>query len=192
MVAVSDGGRLAWVTRIRAGTLSKVDLQAGEVVGTVATGAGAEGVAAARQGREIWVTNRVDDTVSIIDAQSLEHLATLPSTGFPIRAAMSPDGSLALVTNARAATVSVFDVAGRELVAAVELAEEGMQYKPTLLGQAALPIGVIAHPDGGRAFVAISGADQIAVLDTGTWEVIALWATGREPDALGIIAAERW
>ena len=144
-----------------------------------------------RDGTEVWVTNRASDTVSIVDAQTVELLATLESPGFPIRVAMTPDGRQALVTNARAATLSVFDVASRELVATVEIADPDGDYQPTLLGDSALPIGVLVHPDGGRAFVAISGSNQVAVVDTTSWDVVALWQTGREPDALGIRLAPK-
>jgi DNA-binding beta-propeller fold protein YncE len=185
MVAVSHGGRYAWVTNISAGTLERVDLAAGEVTGRVETGAGAEGVAAI--GEDVWVTNRADDTVSVVDAESLEIVATLDSVGFPIRVAVTANGRYALVTNARAATLSVFEVVTRELVATVQVADPGAEYRETLLGQAALPIGIVIHPDGTRAFVAVSGGDEVAVISTDSWEVVDRWATGREPDALGII-----
>lgn len=189
MVAASADGRYAWVTNISAGTLEKVDLEAGKVIGTLPTGAGAEGVAVA--GGEVWVSNRAEDTVSVVDAASLELLATLASPGFPIRVAVTPDGRHALVTNARAATLSVFAVSGRELVATVELADASAEYQETLLGRAALPIGIVVHPDGTRAFVAVSGGDEVAVIDTASWTVVGRWATGREPDALGIIVDAR-
>lgn len=189
MVAASPDGRHAWVTNLSAGTLEKVDLEAGRVVGALRTGAGAEGVAAV--GGEVWVSNRAEDTVSVVDAASLETLATLASPGFPIRVAVTPDGRHALVTNARAATLSVFEVASRELVATVEVADPSAEYQDTLLGRAALPIGIVIHPDGARAFVAVSGGDEVAVIDTASWAVTARWTTGREPDALGIIPAGR-
>jgi DNA-binding beta-propeller fold protein YncE len=189
MVAVSHGGRFAWVTNISAGTLEKVDLEAGKVVRTVATGAGAEGVAVARGGQEVWVTNRADDTVSVVDADSVEILATLESAGFPIRVAVTPGDRWALVTNAVAATLSVFDIAGRSLVATVAIAEPDAEYQETLLGRAALPIGIVVHPDGSRAFVAVSGGDEVAVIDTSAWEIRSRWTTGREPDALGVIVS---
>jgi YVTN family beta-propeller protein len=191
MVAASPDGRVAWVTNISAGTLEKVDLEAGRVVGTIQTGAGAEGVGVANQGREVWVTNRADDTVSIVDADSLETVATLDSVGFPIRVAVTPDGRHALVTNARAATLAVFSVAERTLVATVQIADPDAEYQQTLLGDSALPIGIVVHPDGRRAFVAVSGANEVAVIDTGTWQVVDRWATGREPDALGVIVSGR-
>lgn len=190
MVAVSGGGRYAWVTNISAGSLEKVDLDAGEVLGRAQTGAGAEGVAVARDGREVWVTNRAVDTVSVVDADSLEILATLESKGFPIRVAVTPDGRYALVTNAVAATLSVFDIDERALVATIQVADPDAEYRETLLGRAALPIGIVIHPDGSRAFVAVSGGDEVAVIDTRRWEITARWATGREPDALGIALAQ--
>jgi YVTN family beta-propeller protein len=59
-----------------------------------------------------------------------------------------------------------------------------------MLGETALPIGVRVDPDGRRAYVAISGGDRIAVIDVDGWKVRAHWATGREPDALAIVAAD--
>jgi len=40
--------------------------------------------------------------------------------------------------------------------------------------------------DGRRAYVAISGGDQVAVIDTASWTVLQRWKTGREPDAVAI------
>jgi len=187
MVAASPDGSHVWVTNIAAGTLERVDMAAAEVTGSIVTGDGAEGVSVTRHGAEVWVTNRAADTVSVVDAATLEVLATLDSPGVPIRIAFTPDGGHALVTNARAATVSVFDVAKRELVRSIPIAEPGAEYRETLLGRAALPIGVEIHPDGRRAWVAVSGGDQLAVIDTASWEIVERWATDREPDALGII-----
>jgi YVTN family beta-propeller protein len=191
MVAASRDGRFAYVTNISAGTLEKVDLQAGEVLKTIETGKGAEGVAMVDDRREVWVTNRGDDTVSVVDAETLEVLATLASPGFPIRVAISPNGRHALVTNARAATLSVFDTRERELVATIQVADPDAEYQQTLLGNSALPIGVEVSPDGSRAFVAISGGNEIAVIDTADWSIVERWATGREPDALGVVVAPR-
>lgn len=187
MVAVAPDSSRAWVTNIAAGTLERVDLSDGKVTGSIRTGDGAEGVAVARAGNEVWVTNRAADTISIVDAVSLNELATLESAGVPIRIAITPDGDHALVTNARAGTLSVFDVAERKLVTTLTVAEPDGDYRDTLLGRAALPIGVEIHPDGEHAYVAISGGDEVAVIDTTDWRVLRRWATGREPDALGVI-----
>lgn len=186
MVALSRDGRRAYVSKLRAGTVSRVDLDRMAVVAEQPAGAGAEGIAVAPDGR-VWVGNRDDDTVTVHDPDSLAILATLPSKGFPIRVVFTPDGRHALVTNARASTLAVFDVATREQVATVVLAPPDAEVQPTMLGTGALPIGAIVHPRGGRAFVAMSGLDRIAVIETTHWQVIDWWPTGREPDALGIV-----
>jgi len=197
MVALSADGGTAWVTKVGSGGLVRVDLAAATSAGDDAAraaavreapaGGGAEGIDVAPDGT-VWVSNREDGTVTVHDPESLAVLATLPSPGFPIRLVFTPDGRHALVTNARAATLSVFDAATREAVATVPLEPEGVQLHDTLLGHAALPIGAIADPAGGRVFVAVSGADRIAVVDTASWTVTAYWETGREPDALAIVA----
>lgn len=188
MVALSPDARRAYVTHIASGVLSVVDLGEGKKIGEIATGKGAEGVAATPNGREVWVGNRAQDTISVIDTATLKITHTLVSKAFPIRIAITPDGRHALVTNARSAELAVFDVANKREIARIALApRSGAEYRDTLLGRAALPIGAVVHPDGRRAYVAISGGDEIAVIDTATWKVIEYWKTGREPDALAII-----
>jgi len=189
MVAVSKDGAFAYVSKIRAGTVVRVDLVTMRATNERPAGAGAEGIAVAPDGR-VWVTNRADDTVTVHDPESLDIIATLPSAGFPIRVVFAPDGGHALVTNATAATLSVFDAASRRAVASVVLAPTDAALQTTLLGNGPLPIGAIVDPDTPRAYVAISGADRIAVVDTREWKVLEYWTTGREPDALALVPGE--
>lgn len=199
MVALSREGDVAYVTKLAGGSVVRVDLakaavavQGGadvpaDAVREARAGGGAEGVEVAPDGT-VWVGNREDDTVTVHDPESLDILHTLSSPGFPIRVVFTPDGRYALVTNARAATLSVFDASTRARVATVDLEPpRGVVVQDTMLGRAALPIGAIADPSGERVFVAISGADRIAVVDAATWTVVDWWETGREPDALGIV-----
>ncbi|MCD9126671.1 gluconolaconase [Luteimonas fraxinea] len=189
MVAVSKDGASAYVSKIRAGTVVRVDLATMRATTERPAGAGAEGIAVAPD-RHVWVTNRADDTVTVHDPESLDIVATLPSAGFPIRVVFTPDGRHALVTNATAATLSVFDVASRHAVASVALAPADAELQTTLLGNGPLPIGAVVDPDASRAYVAISGADRIAVIDTHGWKVLDYWTTGREPDALALVPGE--
>jgi len=189
MVAVSKDDAAAYVSKIRAGTVVRVDLSTMRATAERPAGAGAEGIAIAPDG-QVWVTNRADDTVTVHDPESLDIVASLPSAGFPIRVTFTPDGRHALVTNATAATLSVFDVASRRAVASVALAPSDAALQTTLLGNGPLPIGAIVEPDAPRAYVAISGADRIAVIDTRAWKVLEYWTTGREPDALALVPGE--
>ncbi|MCD9033288.1 YncE family protein [Luteimonas sp. Y-2-2-4F] len=184
MVALSRDGATAYVSKIRAGSVVRVDLAGGRRLERPA-GDGAEGIEVAPDG-SVWVTNRAADTVTVHDPGTLAVRATLPSPGFPIRVAFTPDGRHALVTNARAATLAVFDAVTHAPVATVALSEPGRAYRETLLGRAALPIGVIADPARPRVYVAVSGGNEIAVVDSERWQVVARWPTGDEPDALAI------
>lgn len=188
MVALAPDERVAYVTKIQAGTLSRIDLAAGGKTLEKPAGRGAEGVAVRPDGTEVWVTNREDGTITVHDPRTLAVKRRMSSKGFPIRVVFSADGALAFVTNARAATLAVFNARTKVPVATVALSREDMEYRPTMLGNAALPIGVAVAADRPRAYVAISGGDRIAVIDTQRWQVIDYWVTGREPDALGIVA----
>ncbi|MGJ4802547.1 gluconolaconase [Luteimonas sp. SDU82] len=185
MVAVSGDGNVAYVSKIAAGTVLRVDLATGEVTHEVAAGEGAEGIEVAPDG-SVWVTNREEDTVTVHDPATLAKIATLQSPGFPIRVVFTPDGRHGLVTNAKAATLSVFDAITRLPVASVALRPEGAESGQSMLGQGPMPIGAIADPVRPRVYVAISGGDRIAVVDTTQWRVLDYWVTGRQPDALGL------
>lgn len=187
MVALSPDERFAYVTKIAAGTVSRIDLASGAKTHERPAGRGAEGVAVRPDGAEVWVTNREDGTVTVHDPRTLAVKRRMSSRGFPIRVVFSADGALAFVTNARAATLAVFDARTKVPRATVVLSREDMDYQPTMLGNAALPIGVAVAADRPRAYVAISGGDRIAVIDTERWQVVDYWVTGREPDALGIV-----
>lgn len=187
MLALSPDARFAYVTKISSGTLSRIELATGIKTHERPAGRGAEGVAIRPDGSEVWVTNRQDGTLTVHDPGTLAIKRRMTSEGFPIRVVFTPDGSHALVTNAAAANVAVFDARNKLRVATVELAEKDAHYRDTMLGRGALPIGVLVDPARPRAYAAISGADRIAVIDTQTWQVTGHWATGREPDALGIV-----
>lgn len=189
MVAVSRDGAAAYVSKIRAGSVVRVDLATMRATAERPSGAGAEGIAVAPDGR-VWVTNRADDTVTVHDPDSLEVRATLSSRGFPIRVVFTADGRHALVTNATGATLSVFDARSHAAVATVALAPPDAALRDTLLGRGPLPIGAVVDPLQARAYVAVSGADRVAVVDTRSWTVLTYWTTGREPDALAVVPGE--
>lgn len=191
MLALSPDSKFAYVTKINAGTVSRIDLASGLKTHERAAGKGAEGVAVSPDGREVWVTNRGDGTITVHDPSTLGLRRRMSSKGFPIRVTFTRDGRHALVVNAGAASVAVFDARTKLRVATVELAEAGVEYNQTMLGRAALPIGVVVDPVRPRAYVAISGGDRVAVIDTQGWKVVARWPAGREPDALGFVPGDK-
>jgi YVTN family beta-propeller protein len=187
MVALAPDARHAYVANLGSGSLTVIDLEAGKVVKQVVTGDGAEGVAVTPDGREIWVSNRAANTVSVVDAKSLDVVATLPSPGYPIRAVLTPDGRHALVSNARSAELAVFDVKARKELQRLKLLEDDKGMVSQLFGTGSFPVGIAVSADGRRAFVAITGGDRIAVVDTKTWTVTGYWEAGDEPDGMAVV-----
>jgi YVTN family beta-propeller protein len=188
MVAVTPDGSRAFVANIGSGSVTALDLSGRKVLAHISTGAGTEGIDVTPDGRQVWVTSREADTVSVLDASSLEILASLPSASFPIRAKITPDGRHVLVSNARSADVAVFDTSTRTEVRRISMSLEAADTEGRLFGDqfgtSSVPIGIVVHPGGKRAYVAHAGADRISVLDLESWEVVGSLTAGKEPDGM--------
>ncbi|WP_412460147.1 cytochrome D1 domain-containing protein [Pseudomonas sp. SC11] len=187
MVALAPGAERAYVTHVDGGQLSVVDLLHKKKLYDIPTGNGSEGVAVTPDGKQVWVSNRGGNEVVIVDPQRREVTDRIRTGLFPIRVAMTPDGKYALVTCAKSAELAVIDVAAKKEIKRIGLAREGAEYRRTLLGEEALPIGAVVSPDGKQVYVAISGGDEVAVIDTANWTEKARWKTRAEPDALAIV-----
>lgn len=181
MLALSADGASAYVTRIARGSIARVDLKSGVVQQERTAGKGAEGLALRPGAQELWVTNRDEGTITVHDPRTLAVRRRMSSRGFPLRVQFTPDGRQAFVINAAAAELVVFDAGTKLPIARIALARAGLPILDTALGRGAFPIGIALDPRKPRAYVAVSGVDRIAVVDTETWKVIDYWVTGREP-----------
>jgi YVTN family beta-propeller protein len=194
MVETALGGRKAFVANIGSGSVSVIDLEKGIIVRTITTGDGAEGITSSIDGTEIWVTNRSADTVSVIDAESLEILAQIPCASFPIRAKATPDGRHVLVSCARSADIAVLDTASRKEVRRIpqdlRAVDTGGRLFGDQFGESSVPIGIVIHPNGKKAWVAHTNADLVVEIDLESWEIVRLLEAGREPDGMAYSALE--
>jgi YVTN family beta-propeller protein len=194
MVEVALGGRRAFVANIGSGSVCVIDLEKGIIARTIETGAGAEGVTASIDGKEIWVTNRSADTVTVIDAESLEILASIPCASFPIRAKATPDGKHVLVSCARTADIAVLDVTSRTEVRRIpqdlRAVDTGDRLFGDQFGESSVPIGIVIHPNGKKAWVAHTNADVVAEIDLESWKIVRLLEAGREPDGMAYSALD--
>jgi YVTN family beta-propeller protein len=188
MVAASPDGKRAYVSSIRDGVVTVIDIPGG-VAGDVPTGKGAEGIDVTPDGREVWVVNREADTISVIDTKTLKVAATIKAGKFPIRVKITPDGKRAVVAFTESGDVGVFDVATRAEVKRIPIGRDAVAASAARVfqgkfGASPAPVGVLITPDGKRAFVAATHADVIVVLDLENFRVLDAWAAGKEPDGL--------
>jgi YVTN family beta-propeller protein len=188
MVSVALGGQRAFVANIGSGSVSIIDLERGSRLENLPTGDGAEGITASIDGTEVWVTNRGADTVTIVNARSLEITSTISCASFPIRVKATPDGKYMLVSCARSGDIAVIDTTTHEIVRRIEQNLKAADTDGRLFGdqfnESSVPIGIVIHPDGKKAWVAHTNADVVAEMDLEAWEVTRLLTAGREPDGM--------
>lgn len=184
MVALAGDGKRAFGASLADGTMSIFDLGGAQdaVATTVATGAGAEGIAVRPGSAEVWVANREADTLSVVDPDARKVLAELETGALPIRVECTPDGTRALVSCADAGTVEVFDCARRQRVHTVDLLADKTEQSP-------VPIGICIAPDGDVAWIACARGEWLAVVDLRTYAVIDRVPAGPGPDGM---AFARW
>jgi len=186
MVALAPDGKRAFGASLRDGTMAVFELSPPDgdpaPAVTIATGEGAEGIAARPGSREVWVANRAVDKVSIVDPDGRKVLAELATGAMPIRVAFTPDGARALVSCAEGGVVQVFDATARKLAATVDLLAERTELSPQ-------PIGICMAPDGRTAWVACARGEFLAVLDLQQGVLIDRVPAGPGPDGM---AWARW
>ncbi|MBM4167786.1 MAG: hypothetical protein FJ215_01310 [Ignavibacteria bacterium] len=195
MVAVTPDFSKAFVTNIRSGSVTVIDLSAKKRLSNIPTGAGAEGIDVSPNGKEVWITNRSANTITVLGTKTLEKVADVVCADFPIRVKFTPDGRHVLVSNARSGDVAVFDAGTKKEVRRIKMELSAARDADTRLfgtqfGTSPVPIGILIPPDGKRAYVANTNADIVTVIDLATWEITERIKTGKEPDGLGYSTLE--
>jgi|tagenome__1003787_1003787.scaffolds.fasta_scaffold20973889_1 YVTN family beta-propeller protein len=143
-------------------------------VTNVASGRGSEGFDVSPDGKEIWAANAQDGTVTIIDVASKKATSTFPVSVRGNRLKFVPDGKRVLVSGGSpggsGANLAVIDAATHK------------EIKTLSMGGGSA--GILILRDGSRAFVALPGANKVALVDLQKLEVMGEVATGKGPDGL--------
>lgn len=179
MVLLARDGRRAFIANKTDGNLSVVDVESGQFLRHVPTGAGAQGMALHPTRPELWVANIIDDSLTILDEGTLEVLRSHPIHDYPVRLAFTPDGRWCLVTNYGGGSVSLLDGTTGEPLGEMNLppvtrAEaSGVTPDPreadrrTRFGDSPLPVGLTVHPSGEVAYISCTRSNRIERLDLG-------------------------
>lgn len=137
----------------------------------IPVGKGPEGIAMSPDEKELWVLNRSDGNATIIDTGTKKILRTLElNTKEPMRMQFTPDGKRAIIIDGTTGDVLVLD------------AEERKELKRINVGNHTH--SVLITPDGLRAYIAVIGGDNVAVLDLKTLTITGRIASGDAPEEL--------
>lgn len=170
MLALIESAARVYTANIESGSSTAIDSDAAAVITSVATGAGAEGIAASPDGSKVYVTNRVADTLTEIDVATNQVTRELLVGDFPIRVKIRADGSEAIVTNLLS-----------EEVMAIDLASFTIARRLVLPGQ---PIGLLLSPNDQIAYVALPGEDVVVIVNLDSMSAVGGFPTRDEPDGL--------
>jgi WD40 repeat protein len=137
----------------------------------IPVGKGDEGFDVSPDGRELWTANAQDGTLSIIDIATKRVMSTLAAKIFGAnRLKFTPDGKLVLISSLRNGDLVIYDAGSRK------------ELKRVNIGHGAA--GILMDPEGGRAFVACSPDNYVAILDLKSLTVTGRLDVGGEPDGL--------
>lgn len=176
MLVVSPDQTRIFASDVNSDTISILDRDKGADVSgwnqtLIPVGKGPEGFDVSADGKEVWAANSHDGTVSIIDVGSRKVVQTVEShTKAANRLKFTPNGNLVLISDLGTGDLVVFDAHSRH------------ETKRISLGHGAA--GILITPDGGRAFVAVSRDNYIAVIDLKTLAVVGRIPTGSGPDGM--------
>ena len=137
----------------------------------VPVGQGPEGFDITPDGKQLWAATSRDGGISVIDLfqKRVIHTFTV-HTKRSNRLKFTPDGRLVLVSDLDAGELLVLQ---RDTLREVKRIRLGHQ-----------PAGILIRPDGARAYVAITGDNEVAEIDLKATDVAARFHTGSGPDGM--------
>jgi len=212
-MAVSQDGRLLWVTCEGAQAVLELDTGSGAILRSWKTGQDVSHMLVPTPDEtKLYIANIRSGTASVIDRKA-GTVKTIVTGAGAEGIDVTHDGREVWVTNRAANTVSVIATATDSVVASFEsggtmpirvkftpdgreawisnarsnamtVFEVATRRLLDTLAVGAVPIGIQMSPDGRRAFVANTNDDQITVLDVRARKVVGTFTTGNEPDGM--------
>jgi DNA-binding beta-propeller fold protein YncE len=121
-------------------------------------------------GKEVWVQTADANTNVVLNAEDLSVLSTEPTGKSPVTNAWTPDRRYSIVTNGQDTFAQIFD------------ARTFKEVRRLTIGQGGTNIGF--SKDGKTAFIAVRGADAVAVIDLEKLSLASQIRAGKEPQGL--------
>ncbi|MCH7929143.1 MAG: hypothetical protein IIA01_01415 [Proteobacteria bacterium] len=175
-VTKTPDGRLGFAAHGESDALSVIDLRTQETLKRLTLGDRPWRAYTTADGRYMLVPNNGDRTVSVISTASLEVVATLPGAEDMTGINTGWFETTAFVISRGESKALVYDL--------VDMAK---------VGEIALPsspeTGVVT-PDGKKLYIALSGSDRVAVIDTRSRKLVTLIDdVGKEPWGATMVGA---
>lgn len=159
-VTLTPDGFYGYVTTTEGDLVTVIDMIDGKKIKDLETGRRPWRAYGTAYGKHMLVPNNGDGTVSVIDAKKHQIIATLPGGRDMISVNTGWFETTAFVTSRGDDKVVVIDLNELKKVADIPLVSE--------------PGPGVVTPDGQKLYVALTGSDSMAVIDTGKRALIAI------------------
>jgi DNA-binding beta-propeller fold protein YncE len=169
---LTPDGRFGFTPEREADTVSKIDMASRRLVKTVSFPARSKPhmLRVSPDGNEVWVQTADANTNVVLAASDLAVLSTEPTGKQPVTNAWTRDRRYAVVTNGQDTFAQIFD------------ARTFKEVKRLTIGQGGSNIGF--SRDGKTAFIAVRGANDVAVIDIEKLALASRIRAGTEPQGL--------
>jgi YVTN family beta-propeller protein len=142
----------------------------------IAVGAAPEGLDLSPDGRELWTAHSGDGGVSIVDVATKKVTHRFDAaTKRSNRLKFTRDGRHVLISDLDGGELVIVDARTRTVTRRVRL---GLT-----------PEGILVPPEGDRVFVAVTGENRVAAIDTSTFAIVQSITAGSGPDGMAWVAA---
>ena len=208
-VKVTPDGRFAYVSNQGSANISVIDLKQRRLVDNIAVESEPHNVRFTTRGDRAYVTLQGGAGLGVIDTATRKEIRVIPLPGLngPHNLDLSPDERTAYVRDfvRRVAVVDLVQGKVRKLIevgaghGGIDVAPDGRAVAtasiasdfvsiidPRTLKVRSIQVGPAPHGirfsrDGHWLYVTVTGANQVVVIDTGTWRVARRIAVGRFP-----------
>jgi YVTN family beta-propeller protein len=174
MVILSKDGNHIFTSNIGSDSVSAIERPSESAPWTeswISVGKGPEAIDMSPDGKEIWSGHSGDGGVSIIDTAAKKVVQTLSlGTKRINRLKFTLDGKQVLISDLGAGDLVVLDAPARKEIKRVKLGSSAE--------------GILMAPDGSHAYVAVSGDNNVAIIDLKTLGVSGRISTGPDPDGM--------
>jgi YVTN family beta-propeller protein len=173
MVGLSQDGRLIFTANIGSDSISIIEpagvMNWNQTV--VPVGKGPEGFDITPDGTQLWAANSRSGNVSVIDIATKRLLHTFGvQTKRSNRLKFTPDGRLVLISDLEAGELLVLERDTRKELKRMKMGKQ--------------PAGILITPDSSKAYVAVTGDDNVAVIDLKRLELADRIQSGIGPDGM--------
>jgi DNA-binding beta-propeller fold protein YncE len=120
-------------------------------------------------GKEVWVQSGNADTNVVLNAEDLTTLATLVTGKGPVTNSWTNDGKYSVVTNSGDTYATVFDAKSYKEMARLAVGQKASN---------------ISFAKDGTGFMAVGGANAVAVIDMAKFSVVDQLRAGTNPQGL--------